>query len=125
MPSFSSLKHTLPARELITLRKKGILLFCVVLGLIPAGLSGQTAGGGGEAHSTLTTNAASLRRWKDMRFGMVIHWGPVTLRGTEIGWSRGPQVRIEDYDSLYREFRSEEHTSELPVTQCSRMTSSA
>ena len=39
-----------------------------------------------------------------MRFGMFIHWGPVTLRGTEIGWSRGKQVPIADYDRLYREF---------------------
>ena len=40
----------------------------------------------------------------DMRFGMFIHWGPVTLRGTEIGWSRGPQVPIDEYDNLYKEF---------------------
>jgi alpha-L-fucosidase len=38
------------------------------------------------------------------RFGMFIHWGPVTLRGTEIGWSRGEQVSMADYDSLYKEF---------------------
>ncbi|MES2006430.1 MAG: alpha-L-fucosidase [Bacteroidota bacterium] len=38
------------------------------------------------------------------RFGMFIHWGPVSLRGTEIGWSRGNQVAVEDYDSLYKEF---------------------
>ncbi|MBK7260062.1 MAG: alpha-L-fucosidase [Ignavibacteriae bacterium] len=60
--------------------------------------------GGGEAHPDLTTNAASLKRWQEMRFGMFIHWGPITLRGAEIGWSRGPQVRIEDYDGLYKEF---------------------
>jgi len=39
-----------------------------------------------------------------MRFGMFIHWGPVTLRGTEIGWSRGHEVATEDYDNLYKEF---------------------
>ena len=33
-----------------------------------------------------------IRRWQDMRFGMFIHWGPVSLKGTEIGWSReGPR----------------------------------
>ncbi|MHC4126679.1 MAG: 3-keto-disaccharide hydrolase, partial [Planctomycetota bacterium] len=26
--------------------------------------------------------------WRQARFGMFIHWGPVSLRGTEIGWSR-------------------------------------
>lgn len=38
------------------------------------------------------------------RFGMFIHWGPVTLRGTEIGWSRNNEVPETDYDSLYHEF---------------------
>jgi len=35
---------------------------------------------------------------------MFVHWGPVSLRGTEIGWSRGQQVPAEEYDNLYREF---------------------
>jgi len=38
------------------------------------------------------------------RFGMFIHFGPVTLRGTEIGWSRGREVPAAEYDTLYREF---------------------
>jgi len=65
--------------------------------------SAQTFGGG-EANPRLLTNKESLKKWQDMRFGMFIHWGPVTLRGTEIGWSRGPQVPIEEYDNLYKEF---------------------
>jgi len=39
-----------------------------------------------------------------MRFGMFIHWGPVSLKGTEIGWSRGAQVPQEEYDQLYKQF---------------------
>ena len=31
----------------------------------------------------------SVEAWKDMRFGMFICWGPVTLTGQEVGWSRG------------------------------------
>jgi len=45
----------------------------------------------------------AIRAWQDMRFGMFVHWGPVSLKGTEIGWSRrkiGPQV----YDNLYKRF---------------------
>ena len=38
------------------------------------------------------------------RFGMFIHFGPVTLRGTEIGWSRNREVPAAEYDTLYREF---------------------
>lgn len=47
---------------------------------------------------------AALKHWQDLRFGMFIHWGPVSLTGHEIGWSRGSQTPIEKYDSLYKEF---------------------
>ncbi|MBS1577289.1 MAG: alpha-L-fucosidase [Bacteroidetes bacterium] len=45
-----------------------------------------------------------MREFMDLRFGMFIHWGPVSLRGTEIGWSRDKQLPKADYDSLYKEF---------------------
>jgi alpha-L-fucosidase len=45
-----------------------------------------------------------IRQWQDMRFGMFVHWGPVSLKGTEIGWSRGREVPTEEYDQLYRQF---------------------
>lgn len=64
----------------------------------------QSRSGGGEANPSLMTHTAALQEWQAMRFGMFVHWGPVTLRGTEIGWSRGTQVRIDDYDGLHREF---------------------
>ncbi len=46
----------------------------------------------------------ALKQWQDMRFGLFIHWGPVSLKGTEIGWSRGREVPREEYDQLYKEF---------------------
>jgi alpha-L-fucosidase len=46
----------------------------------------------------------AIARWRAARFGMFIHWGPVSLKGTEIGWSRGAQVPVEEYDNLYRQF---------------------
>lgn len=49
-------------------------------------------------------HAEKLEWWKDARFGMFIHWGPVSLKGTEIGWSRGREIPIEEYDSLYLQF---------------------
>jgi len=51
-----------------------------------------------------TTRDANLEWWKDARFGMFIHWGPVSLKGTEIGWSRGREWTIEEYDNLYKQF---------------------
>jgi len=64
----------------------------------------QKTGGGGEANPNLKTHLESLKKWQNMRYGMFIHWGPVSLRGTEIGWSRGREVPIAEYDTLYKEF---------------------
>jgi len=46
----------------------------------------------------------AMKKWQDNRFGMFIHWGPVSLTAQEIGWSRGAQTPIEVYDNLYRRF---------------------
>ncbi|HOV74261.1 MAG TPA: alpha-L-fucosidase [Candidatus Hydrogenedentes bacterium] len=55
-----------------------------------------------------------MQWWREARFGLFIHWGPVSLKGTEIGWSRGGerrgtggapgQIPVEVYDNLYKEF---------------------
>jgi len=57
-----------------------------------------------DAISGKQTPRAVMAHFMDQRFGMFIHFGPVTLRGTEIGWSRNNEVAQADYDSLYREF---------------------
>jgi alpha-L-fucosidase len=56
------------------------------------------------AQPVIKTPAKSVKKFMDKRFGMFIHWGPVALRGTEIGWSRGEQVPANEYDNLYKEF---------------------
>lgn len=57
-----------------------------------------------------------IRWWREARFGMFIHWGPVSLKGTEISWSRGGERRgiegkgeipVDVYDNLYRQFDPE------------------
>lgn len=50
------------------------------------------------------TRQQKIEDWRDARFGMFIHWGPVALKGVEIGWSRGSLVPIEEYDNLYKQF---------------------
>ncbi|MDR1601502.1 MAG: alpha-L-fucosidase [Tannerella sp.] len=50
------------------------------------------------------SHSEKLEWWKDARFGMFIHWGPVSLKGTEIGWSRGREISVSEYDSLYLKF---------------------
>ena len=47
---------------------------------------------------------AAVTHWQSLRFGMFIHWGPVSLTGKEIGWSRGAETPVDVYDHLYREF---------------------
>lgn len=81
--------------------KNYILLLVILLSNC---LFSQNSSGGGEAYPNLKTNVEALKKFQDHKFGMFIHWGPVTLRGTEIGWSRGVQVPIKDYDNLYKEF---------------------
>ena len=70
----------------------------------------------GQAQAPLETKEAKDLRmawWREARFGMFIHYGPVTLTGKEISWSRansndkcpnhGP-TPVEVYDNLYKEF---------------------
>ena len=73
-------------------------LALVLAGLILGGAAGFAAAeSGGERD-------ARLAWWRQARFGMFIHWGPVSLKGTEIGWSRGDQVPVDEYDRLYQRF---------------------
>ena len=67
-----------------------------------------------------------VESWKDMRFGMFLCWGPVSLTGQEIGWSRGkppwgirPTMRggkgstpAEEYDNLYKKWKPEHFNAE-------------
>jgi alpha-L-fucosidase len=48
--------------------------------------------------------AEAVARWRPLKFGMFIHWGPCSLKGTTIGWSRGTDVPIAEYDNLYKRF---------------------
>lgn len=72
----------------------------IIVCLLPFTLMAQKAPG----NTALKTSSQVLKGFMDKRFGMFIHWGPVSLRGTEIGWSRNREVAQADYDSLYREF---------------------
>ena len=56
------------------------------------------------AQSITPVQPEALKHWRDARFGMFIHWGPVSLTGKEIGWSRGAGTPVEEYDQLYQRF---------------------
>ena len=67
----------------------------------------------GDAAEFKQAREARAAWWRDARLGMFIHWGPVSLKGTEISWSRansnpacpnrGP-IPVGVYDNLYKEF---------------------
>lgn len=66
-----------------------------------------------EPRDYLNASEEDMRSWREMKFGLFTHWGPVSLKGTEIGWSRGGQRRgrsgtgsipVEVYDNLYKQF---------------------
>ncbi len=97
----------------------------VITGLLLAGLMVGVGSGGEQSTPADARKEANLQRearmkwWRDARFGLFIHWGPVSLKGTEISWSRGGKrgdwvdkgggpapgkIPAEIYDNLYKEF---------------------
>ncbi len=61
----------------------------------------------------LNADQEDMQWFRDAKFGLFIHWGPVSLKGTEIGWSRGGErkfpkgkgeIPVEEYDNLYKKF---------------------
>jgi alpha-L-fucosidase len=73
----------------------------------------EPAADASKAAPPLPSRSERMQWWREARFGMFIHWGPVSLKGTEISWSRansnptcpnkGP-IPVEVYDNLYKEF---------------------
>ena len=55
--------------------------------------TGREAGAAKPEHSYLQAKPADMDWFKDAKFGLFIHWGPVSIKGTEIGWSRGAERR--------------------------------
>jgi len=77
---------------------------------ITAALCRPTLAGEATQHH-LAARPQDMRWWREARFGIFICWGPVTLTGKEIGWSRGGERRgrkgrgptpVELYDNLYK-----------------------
>ena len=57
----------------------------------------------------------TIERWQDAKFGLFVHWGPASLTGQELSWSRAGERRglpplppgkvpVEEYDNLYHRF---------------------
>jgi alpha-L-fucosidase len=67
----------------------------------------------GAPSALAAADSGRLAWWREARFGLFIHWGPVSLKGTEISWSRANsnplcpnkgEIPVEVYDNLYKSF---------------------
>ncbi len=74
-----------------------------------------------EDEGYLQAGPERMEQWRELKLGLFVHWGPVSLMGTEIGWSRGGERRgrkgtgeipVEVYDNLYRSFYPAEFDAE-------------
>ncbi|HOD81498.1 MAG: Alpha-L-fucosidase [Planctomycetes bacterium ADurb.Bin126] len=78
------------------------IAYWTVVGLLIPRLSAQPPAV--PADDLLQPKREAVEAWKDMRFGMFICWGPVSLTGREIGWSRGAPTPVDEYDALYKKW---------------------
>ena len=60
--------------------------------------------GGGDLNPDLKAPKEAQEKWMDLRVGLSVHWGPSSLGGEEISWSRSRQIPKETYDNYYKEF---------------------
>jgi len=65
------------------------IITVVLLALAAAGPLRGAEAAAKLADGHLKAKPKIVEAWKDMRFGMFLCWGPVSLTGKEIGWSRG------------------------------------
>lgn len=75
------------------------IIICVFVLFAASNMAAQS-----EAPQKYEGNAQKIEEWKNDRFGMFIHWGPVSLSGKEISWSRGSETPIDVYDHFYEQF---------------------
>ncbi|MCK4293546.1 MAG: alpha-L-fucosidase [Planctomycetes bacterium] len=90
-----------------------VCLGLVVCSIAACSLNQAVAAESKKPKDYLRAAPENVKKWREMKFGLFIHWGPVSLKGTEIGWSRGGERRgrggkgsipAEEYDNLYKQF---------------------
>jgi len=79
-------------------------VFMAISCALPVATAGQAGADGQEEEAWRKPDPVAMSNWRDMRFGMFIHWGPVAISGERISWSRGDPTPVEVYDNLYKKF---------------------
>ncbi len=104
-----------------TAKTKVLSLLLLAACIVMAGEVASAEGG-----DYLEAKPEIVEAWQDMRFGMFLCWGPVSLTGKEIGWSRGEpawgrregvrggkgSTPAEVYDNLYKKWKPEKFDAE-------------
>jgi alpha-L-fucosidase len=90
-------------------RRTVLCMISLVAASLP--MSPLTAAEAGTAAPYLQAKAEDVARWREWKFGLLISWGPVSVTGKELSWSRqkrqrfGPgEIPVETYDRLYTRF---------------------
>jgi len=95
---------------------KNLKLLATTCVLVAAGLCCMSFQAAAEepdsSESYLRASPEDIQWWRDLAFGMFIHWDPSSLLGVEISWERGKRpgaggggrTPVEVYDNLYRSF---------------------
>jgi len=83
-------------------------LVIIIIGFSPA-VGGKPAE---QSPDYLKADCQYIQNWRQLKFGMFIHWGPASLLGID-SWSRGGERRgqsgsgdipVQVYDNLYKSF---------------------
>ena len=99
------------------MRRESVRLLCCALITVvlscradkPGGRAGALADTGSPEAAVpkdwRSAPSEAVDRWRGMRFGIFIHWGPGSLTGKELSWARKhKQVPEAEYDNLYKKF---------------------
>ncbi len=78
-------------------------IFTAIIATIPILATAQLSGGG-DLNPDLSPDPEAQKEWMDRRVGLSVHWGPSSLGGKEISWSRDSKIDKEVYDNYYKEF---------------------
>jgi alpha-L-fucosidase len=93
--------------------RRSTSLFLAGLAVCGLALAVQGRNPSGGSVKPSAPEPSRLAWWREARFGLFIHWGPVSLKGTEISWSRANtnplcpnkgEIPADVYDNLYKSF---------------------
>jgi len=91
--------------------RRGTVLIAAGIAVLGLGIAMSVMSGA--LGAAAAPDQGRLDWWREARFGLFIHWGPVSLKGTEISWSRANtnplcpnkgEIPAEVYDNLYKSF---------------------